>query len=74
MPDLSVNGGLMAGMRLFEVCSTISVGESLSLKFIPAHQRSLQCDSLVQVNIGDIKSIRVYPWHTPQFHSACKNI
>ena len=61
MPDLSVNSNIVAGMRLFEVCRTISVGESLSLRFIPAHQRSLHCDSLVQINVGDIKSIRIYP-------------
>ena len=55
--------------RVTEVCLAISVGQSLSMKFIPPHQNSSYCDNVTVVNLSDVKAIQVIPWHFPQFDS-----
>ena len=61
------------GMRLHEVCNTISVGSAVSLRFVPAHQNTLFCDNNNTIDIGDVADVQLIPWYYPNYATTGAN-
>jgi hypothetical protein len=62
------------GMRLVDVCKTMTGSafqyQRLRLKFVPAHYRFSQCDSLETIVINDIVGMKVYDWYHTHYEMA----
>ena len=59
------------GMKLMDVCLSISVGQSIGLSFVPSHQASVNCAGVESVQVCDLVSAVLVPWYFPHYEALC---
>jgi hypothetical protein len=63
----------IVGQKLTDVCLTMTGQgfryQKLSMSFIPAHSRSIQCSDLNTVDVHNIVNMKIVSWYHPLYHS-----
>ena len=69
--DFNVVSSNIVGQKLSDVCLTMTGQgfryQRLTLSFVPAHSRSLQCLELNTVDLQSIVNLKIFDWYHPHY-------